>query len=290
MKALILWLTCLLAATTLRAEQVEIITLRYRNAEQVVPQIQPLLAPGGAITGAGNKLFVRTTGRNLADLRRVLDEIDQAPRRLLISVRHGGERQGEARGGGLGGEIAIGRNARVYSSGGEASGGRGADIEIRNGESVVRGNAYEAHTSGREDVAQRVQTIEGGRAWISVGQSVPVPQRQRIVTPNGTVTTTSVEYRDIGSGFYVEPRVSGERVTLDVGTAHDRPALSDGSHPPGSADTQRLSTTVSGRLGEWIELGGVGQQTAVERNDIARYSTRRTRDDQRIWLRVEELP
>lgn len=288
MKRLLLLLTCLLAATTLRAEQVEMLTLRYRNAEQVAPQLQPLLAPGGAITGAGNKLFVRTTSRNLADLRRVLDEIDRAPRRLLISVRHGGERLGDARGGGISGEIVAGRNARAYSSGGGGD-GRGAGVEIRNGESVVRGNAYEAHTFDRGEVAQRVQTIEGGRAWISVGQSVPVSQRQRIVTPGGSVMTTSVEYRDIGSGFHIEPRLAGDRVTLDISTARDRPATG-ANHPPGSADTQHLSTTVSGRLGEWIELGGVGQEAVEERGDIARYSTRRTRDDRRIWLRVEELP
>lgn len=287
MKRLLLLLALLAAVATAHAQQVEILTLKYRNAEQVVPQLLPLLAPGGALTGSGNKLFLRTHPHNLADLRRVLDEIDREPRRLLISVRRGGERQRDAAGAGLGGELAVGGNARVYSSG--AGAGRGVGVEIRSGESVVRGNAYEARTGGSEDVAQRVQTVEGGRAWISVGQSVPVPLRQRIVTPGGSVVTDSVEYRDIGSGFYAEPRVAGDRVTVDIGAAHDRPARGAGL-PPGSTDTQQLSTTVSGRLGEWMELGGAHQETAAERRDLTRYSTRRSSDDQRIWLKVEQLP
>ena len=285
LRRLVLLLTLLAAAVTAHAEPLEILTLRYRNAEQVVPQLQPLLAPGGALTGSGNKLFVRTNSRNLADLRRVLDEIDREPQRLVISVRRGGDRQRDAGGVGISGDIAAG-DVRIRSGGGD---GRGGSVEIRSGRNVVRGNAYEAHTSGSEDVAQRVQTIEGGRAWISVGQSVPVPTRQRVLTPSGAVVTDAVEYRDIGSGFYAEPRVSGDRVTLDISSTHDRPSTRD-ALPPGSADTQRLSTTVSGRLGEWIELGGVGQDAAEERSDIARYSTRRTRDDQRVWLKVERLP
>jgi len=287
MRRLLLLLALLAAVTVAQAQQLEILTLKYRSAEQVVPQLTPLLAPGGALTGSGNKLFVRTNPHNLADLRRVLAEIDREPRRLLISVRHGGERQRDAGGAGISGELAVGGNARVYSSG--SGDGRGASVEIRSGESVIRGNAFDARTSGSEDVAQRVQTIEGGRAWISVGRSVPVPLRQRIVTPGGSVVTDSVEYRDIGSGFYAEPRVAGERVTVDISAAHDRPSR-DGGLPPGSADTQQLSTTVSGRLGEWIELGGARQEAAEERRDIARYSTRRSSDDQRVWLKVEQLP
>lgn len=251
-----------LAAVAAHAQQLEILTLRFRNAEQVVPQLQPLVAPGGALTGSGSKLFVRTTPNNLADLKRVLAEIDREPRRLLVSVRRGGDLRREA------GRIGL------------------DGIEIRNGETTIRGSAYEARTRGSEDVAQRVQTIEGELAFISVGRSVPVPVRRRVVTPTGSVVVTeAVEYRDIDSGFYAQPRVSGDRVTLDITAANDRPGAS-----PGSAETQHLSTTVSGRLGEWIELGGVGQESSAERRDIARYSTRSAQDERRVWLKVEELP
>jgi len=271
-----------LVAWVVHAQQLEILTLHYRNAEQVVPQLQPLVAPGGALTGSGSKLFVRTTPNNLADLKRVLAEIDRAPRRLQISVRRGGDLSRAASSAGIGG--GAGDKVRVYSSGGDA--GRGAGIEIRNGETVVRGNAYEARTRGSEDVAQTVQTIEGGRAYISVGQSVPLPVRRRVVTPSGRVVDSdAVEYREVDSGFYAEPRVSGDRVTIDIAAADDR-----AGRRPGVAETQRLSTTVSGRLGEWIELGGVRRESAEERREITRYSTRDAQDERRVWLKVEELP
>lgn len=66
---------------------IEVISLRHRTAEQVIPVLRPLLEPGGALSGQGNQLIVRTSPENLAQLRQVLDSIDRPQRRLMISVR-----------------------------------------------------------------------------------------------------------------------------------------------------------------------------------------------------------
>lgn len=263
------------------AQQIETITLRHRTAGQVMPQLRPLLEPGAALSGTGSKLFLRTSPRNLADLRRVVEDLDTAPRRLMISVRHGGERQSEGRGAGISGEVAVGGDVRVYSAGR----GDGAGVEVRRGGDVLRGNAYEVRSSGADRVVQRVQAIEGGSAWIAVGQSVPVPMRQAVVTPGGVVVAETVVYRDIGTGFYAEPRVSGDRVTLDISPTRDTPGA-----VPGGANIQRLSTSVSGRLGEWIELGGTVRDSSGDRAGTVTYSSRGSRDSDRVWLKVEELP
>ena len=275
--ALLLAALCGVAA----AQQIETITLRHRTAEQLMPQLRPLLEPGAALSGTGGKLFLRTSARNLADLRRVVEALDTAPRRLMISVRHGGERQADSRDAGISGQVSIGKDVRVYSAGRSD----GAGVEVRRGDDVVRGNAYEVRTSSADRVAQRVQTIEGGRAWIAVGQSVPVPLRQTVVTPGGAIVSETVAYRDIGTGFYAEPRVSGDRVTLDISPTHDTPGAT-----AGSANIQRLSTSVSGRLGEWIELGGTSRDVADDRAGTVTYSSRAARGSDRVWLKVEELP
>src|SRR5262249_58812951 len=63
----------------------EVITLGYRQAEEVIPLLRPLLAPGGALTGASNQLIVRTTPANLAELKKVLAVMDSEPRQLPSS-------------------------------------------------------------------------------------------------------------------------------------------------------------------------------------------------------------
>jgi len=58
----------------------------------------------------------------------------------------------------------------------------------------------------------------------------------------------------------------------------------------GGSHSQRLSTTVSGRLGEWIELGGSSQQDDFERSGSLHGAGGQTSERRSIWLQVEELP
>jgi hypothetical protein len=81
------------------------------------------------------------------------------------------------------------------------------------------------------------------------------------------------------------PRLNGDRVTLDISPRDDTPGSL-----PGSVNSTRLVTTVSGRLGEWLELGGsVGEQSAAG-SGIASYGTRIASRTRRLLLKVEELP
>jgi len=78
----------------------------------------------------------------------------------------------------------------------------------------------------------------------------------------------------------------GERVTLEISPQFDSP----GDQGYGSVNTQRLSTTVSGRLGEWIELGGSGQQASGSDSRNLGSGSSEMRDNRSVWLRVDELP
>lgn len=66
---------------------IEVIELRYRTVEQVLPILQPLVPKPGTVSGMHSSLVVRTTPGNLAEIRRVLEAIDRVPRRLMITVR-----------------------------------------------------------------------------------------------------------------------------------------------------------------------------------------------------------
>src|SRR5262245_53046828 len=76
-----------LMAITAGAQSLEVIQLKHRTAQELMPALQPLVAQGGAVSGQDYTLFVRTTDGNLAEIRRVVAQLDQAPRQLLVSVR-----------------------------------------------------------------------------------------------------------------------------------------------------------------------------------------------------------
>jgi hypothetical protein len=75
-------------------------------------------------------------------------------------------------------------------------------------------------------------------------------------------------------------------VTIDISQQADSASRFG---PPGSVSTQSLSTTVSGRLGEWIELGGTSRQVSGNQAGIFERSTSGGQDARSIWLLVEEV-
>jgi len=128
-------------------QSLEVISLRYRTADQVLATLRPLVEPGGALTGQGNQLILRVSPENLAEIRRALDAIDRPQRRLQISVRF---------------DDALERSRRDLGASGTIS-TQGSHIELRAGDT---------RTEGYERVDQRVQAMDGGRATIFTGESI----------------------------------------------------------------------------------------------------------------------
>jgi hypothetical protein len=114
---------------------------------------------------------------------------------------------------------------------------------------------------------------------------MPVSQRQVIQHPWGTQVIDSTAYREVERGFYVLPRVNGDRVTLEIGAQNDAPVRGD----PQSVSTQQAASTLSGRLGEWLELGGTGQRETIDDGTISSRSASRKHEQRSVLIRVEEV-
>jgi len=231
---LLLWF---LAPAALAQDTLEIIPLRHRTADQVIPVLRPLLEPGGALSGQSNQLFVRAGPENLAQIRAALEAIDRPLRRLVISVRF---------------------DSTLRSS----RGGVQTDARISNRGSSATVRIEDSRAARGEQVDQRIQVLEGGRAYISAGES-------RI-------------YGQAGTGFAVIPRVSASNVTLDI--AAQQEAFARG----GAIQSGRAASTVSGRLGEWIELSGGGSSSARAESAILSARERTAVGERRVWVKVEE--
>jgi hypothetical protein len=129
--ALLLGLLAVPAATS--DEAVEILSLRYRTADEVLPVLEPLVEGRGAITGSGTQIFVRASAARIAEVKRALTALDTRPRDLWISVRQASHRERSRTFGGstsrdsavqgvrtLDGrpaEITIGRDVAVHERG-----------------------------------------------------------------------------------------------------------------------------------------------------------------------------
>jgi len=235
----VLFVAALFATPAAAQNALEIIPLRHRTVEQVLPALRPIMEPGATLTGQGTQLIVRASPANLAELRRALEMIDRPLRRLQISVRVDDSLDSAARGAEASGRISN----------------RGASVDVR---------AQDRQVAGSERVDQRVQVLDGGRAFISTGQSTPILEGTAI--------------RETATGFEAIARLAGDTVLVDIAQRRDTPA-----------QQQALSTTVTARLGEWFEVGGAMEQAARNESGILSAGRSRSVESRRVWLKVDEL-
>lgn len=279
----------LTAAALTRAEPVvEVIPLHYRTAEEVIPILQPMLAREGAISGFKGQLIIRTTPENLAEIKRILATVDSAPRQLIVTVRQDADGSLRRRSADVSGNIGN-DNARVIVPPAAGRDNRGGRIVIQDGDSRVSGHVLDSASRASERNIQTIRVMEGREAFIAVGQSVPVRDRQVTRTiVNGQVVeqvVNTTQYRDVATGFYVRPRLSGDRVMLDI--SPQRESLSRDVR--GGVNVQRAATTVSGRLGEWLEIGGITQTASGQEAVLLGRSSSTATDDRRVLVKVEEV-
>lgn len=252
------------------ADQVEIVPLRHRTVEQVLPVLRQIIEPGGAVTGMEGQIILRASAANLLQLKQVLASIDTPPRRLVILVSQDRDASQRYEGvTGSGGVIVDEREAR----------GR-IDIDVQSG-----------RLDRERRVSQQVQTLDGTRAYIRIGQSVPMRTQTVTPTPRGPLITESTVMREAATGFIVVPRVTGDRVTLDI-----NPRMDDIDDPrdnprgPGrTISTQSVNASVSGRLGEWLELAVSDAQTTQTERGILSAGSASQLERRRVWVKVEEL-
>jgi type II secretory pathway component GspD/PulD (secretin) len=266
----------LCAASTLAQTVLEVIPLKYRTAEDVIPVLTPMLAREGSLSGLRGQLIVRTTPQNLGEILRVLTAIDTPLRRLLITVAQDVSREGTR----YGGEVALRTDDSLRLTLPRGSQSPRPGVEVY---------ALDARNTDSLRVVQTVQVTDGNTAYVQAGRSTPVQQQTvtRSVVGGRVVeqVTDSVNYRSASTGFYVVPRVAGDRVTLDVSS--QREALM--RHVPGMVDGQLVVTTVAGRLGEWIDVAVTGEQRGNERDGLlGRAGSART-ENRSVVLKVEEI-
>ena len=163
---------------------------------------------------------------------------------------------------------------------------QGAGAQVRKGDNVVRGRVLSSQSAATDRGVQTVQVLEGNEALIRVGQSVPIRSGNVILTPLSAQISESVEYRDVDTGFRVRPRVNGDRVTLEISSRRD--TLADPNTQ--TFNVQRIDTVVSGRLGEWMDIGGVDQSRVQNEGSTLSRRTGSVSDDRKVFVKVDLVP
>lgn len=183
----------------------EVIQLNNRMGEEVLPVAESVLGGQGRVTAYGNQLIVNAPDALIRELRQVVDQLDVAPKRLLISVDT---------------QDSANSTAGGYRVDGSA---RAGDVEFETGRGEIGGRdqvrIIRRSTNSRDGGIQQIQASEGYPALIQVGQSVPL-------TTQGSDGYGQIyqqtQYRDVLRGFYATATVHGDRVQISISSSRDR--------------------------------------------------------------------
>ncbi|MCP3662106.1 MAG: hypothetical protein GY696_06360 [Gammaproteobacteria bacterium] len=257
--------------------RIEIIDLKGRTADEIIPIIKPFINPDGSITGTGYQLVLRTSSKNVQEVKNILKKIDRPPRRLLIHVRQGAVTDIDKRHLSAGINKPIGSNGQIIV--GDPTPPDSTRVKIKS--TSTKSNLDNTHT---------VQALEGKAAFIATGVSIPINSSSDTIIGGSTVQRQRyTQYQDVTSGFYVIPRINGEQVSLAITTRQDRPGNNRDRYGNRDINIQHAETQVSGKLGEWIPIGGIERNGQVSQNSIIQRSSTKNRVDRGIALLVEEL-
>lgn len=254
--------------------ELTVIRLEHRLFEELRPLLEPLLEPGATLTGSGDRLIVRTSPANLAELRAALAAFDTRAQRLRVSVSHA--RIDDSAWDGYGIDAAVGDRDGGLAIG-RPPGGPDAAVEARI-----------ARTHGRDEGAQvqSVLTMDGASAWIADVDARPQPYVEGRWTPYGPDVQQGLDWREAQSGFYVTPRLRGDEVQVEISSQQQRFARDD----DGRLATSGIDTVVTGRLGEWLPLGASLETSAGSRGELLAHTRRRADTHTGLWLRVDPVP
>lgn len=267
----LLTLCCLLCSTQLiAATAFKIITLQHHFAEDILPAIQPLVGSEGVVTGMQNQLIIRASPEKMAEIEQIVATLDVARQNLKITVSRQNNLQTGREGLTVSGRKRIG-NVDI----GTSKYANDVQIDIESNQNNVHSNSN-----------QFINVVDGERAFIRVGQSVPFTQewltmtRQYISAPSIRVQRTT-EFVDIATGFAVRPRSIGNQIELEV-----TPRIAQ-LNQSGFIDFEELSTVVYVNRGEWLDLSGLMQQKDdVSRAILNKQSSRQLQGNQ-LSIRVE---
>ncbi len=271
----------MLLFSAVQADSISTIQLQNRPAEEVIPIVEPMLEAGDAISGQGFTIFLRSSPETVARVRDVIAVLDNPARTLEVSVFQGSERDLV--------ELGISAGIRIESGDARADVGNGGD----NGEDAVGSMTYSTtggsasidgistQKSLRDNPIHRVRVTEGTEAYIETGEQVPYFYGASWIGRRGFAG--AVEYRDAITGFYVLPRIRGDNVILEVSPFKD--SRSDTGDD--KIDTLSASTTVTGRIGEWLLIGGVTGQVERSRSATGRTIATQGGDSTSIWIRAD---
>ena len=275
LRSALLLLGLLATGRMVLAQNLEILPVRHRPAQELVEVLRPMLGAGESLSAYQDQIIVRASPSTVNNLKQILQQIDQPARQYLVQWQITGQQQ----------------TSREQLSGGVVINSDGRQLGGQ-----IGGTVLSTQNNRGDGFSQQVRVLEGNSAWIALNQQVPLQVRQTTVTPYGVVSSSGSQYVSFTSGLAVTPRALGRGQQVQLALA---PQRSTRSHSPAynmqqglanpAEQVSQVTTTMIVNLGEWVEIGSIAEATQRNERAVLSSSDARGQGGQRLMLRVDAV-
>lgn len=263
-----LGLYLLLISSAAFGQKINVIELKHRSAEELIPTIAPLLSADEGVSGQGYQIILKANTGSLENIKRLIQQLDKPAAQLLISIRNMTAEQANT--GNRSITAKLPKNSFSITTGKRENQGLG-----------IHTNTSDNRQTERQD--QQIRASEGKPALINSGIDAPlnIKRRQRI---NGQIIEQNItEFHPVQRGFYVTAWLNGDRVRLEI--QQQNQSLQNN----GAISSAKINTTVSGELGKWISIGGLATTEQYRHHKPNSQTSISTQNRNQIYIKVEKL-
>lgn len=282
--------TCLLALNNNCLAQQHITTLQLQNTqpELLLPAIKAQLSPGSSASVYKNTLVLNVTDKELQAIRQIIEQLDSPGKQLLISLKTAGnngsdnkqtevsyQRQGNP-------TIHIGNsniNANNHSNN-NPNNNPNNKIVANTRTTATTITTKQQTISQYGSTENGVRATEGSPAYIGTGNTLILSNKQVYSDGKQTINQQPV---DTNSGFYATAWLNGDNVTVKIDQRQQR------FENTTTINHQQLQTQVSGRLGEWIPIGGIVEYSNRSNHQLNSRNNDNLHDATLLAIKIELL-
>ncbi len=268
-RILICSLALIVFSNTLLAQQLSIITLKNRQAEELLPTIRPLLTQDEGISGKGYEIYLNAGPETTQSIRALLSRLDKSPAQLLISFKNLAVEANSQSGISISGSIDR-NNAQITNN-----------DKLDTKSVTITSSTSSSLTSTRKQ--PQIRATEGKPALIFVGSSVPVTITDRQYLGGRLIEREVADFQPVQRGIYVTAWLNGDKIRLEI--SQNNNSLQNDN----ALNISGFKTQAHGRLGEWIPIAGTGTQQHSSSSNITDNSTISTHSRNDVFIMVEKL-
>ena len=237
------------------------IEVHYADATEVAEALDGLVEPGGSIQVYQNQLIIRAGSKNTAELKSIIEMLDEAPRSLLISFTSAMQSATHN------GEYKVSVNGNNYSSNGNDGSYTVSNPDGTITQSTLRVISYSrgGTTVNGSPSSYSVLAMEGHDAAIQLAAIFP-----------GNPWAGSRQ------GFYVNARVHEQQAVISLHTNND--SVSDNQ-----LKTARIDTKVQGKLGHWLAVGSLSSANRQSDRSLNSKAWNKHSSASVVYVKVELL-